>query len=158
MGFRPHAIALLKQTSIFKWCMARLVVENLHQKDRCQDEIETFVLNWINEHNRESPLYVNTFDFCFRCWFLKYFTLTFYNFLRLNDDASETAEKQTTRAWFAFADMMEQLPIQSDCKNWVWRWRKWRWRTFMYILSKFTLLHHSAAVEYTRNHWLDREY
>ena len=47
MGFRPHAIALLKQTSIFKWCMARLVVENLHQKDRCQDGIEIFVLNWI---------------------------------------------------------------------------------------------------------------
>lgn len=81
---RPHVVARLRWTSTLKWCMARLVVDNIHQKDMCQDEIEIFCSKFNNEHNCESPLYV-----CEHFWFwfflvlffsFKYFTLTFYNF------------------------------------------------------------------------------
>ena len=37
-------VSLINQTPMFKWCMARFVVnKNRHQKDMCYDEIGIYV-------------------------------------------------------------------------------------------------------------------
>ena len=44
----PHAIMLLNRTSIFEWCMVRLVVKNNHQYDTHISSRLDYVLN-INQ-------------------------------------------------------------------------------------------------------------
>lgn len=43
----PNVVTLLNQTPVFELYMARLVVENKHKNDTCNDEVERCVQNIV---------------------------------------------------------------------------------------------------------------